>query len=184
VTKLRIGDAQWGAFVALRRPCVPEATARAELERALDEYHGFVFDPKKLAAERERQRRIIKPARDLVAALAPSKGPLPFEHEVVAWVLRLAEGRLAGLNLMARAREGRRDPDREFLIGRLSDVWIKSFGGTLTVTDRPGMEPVGDLVSFIQLAAEALNIPPVNPHTIRNVVLRQHDEREYLRRER
>jgi hypothetical protein len=157
---MSLSDAEWGEIVAVRRPRVPKANARAELDRALADYRLFALDPKKLMAARARLSRVIELVRELEAALGAQ--PKKMIHEDI----------LKGLDRLVSQRRGRANPDQEFLIARLLDVWEYCFRGEPKVTDRTDREPAGDLINFLLIATRDRFDRPINRHTIRNLIRR------------
>jgi hypothetical protein len=180
-----LSDAQWEQIVALRRPCVPEATARAELDRVLVEYRRF--DPKKLKAERAELFRIVKLASELEAALRRRKAlPWP-EVEGLAPILKRAQRTLNRLDRYISDRARRIPLEHLLLLGRLFDIWVELFGGELNeITDPPGRRglPSGKLVRFVLAATKDID-PPIKPNTIRYLARDEQAARlEYAERKR
>jgi hypothetical protein len=164
-----VSDEQWWEILAAAAPCVPSATAGAEIERALAEYVFGKIDPEKVEVERARQKQIVHLASKLQTALYWRRRQVPWpEHDpeqplrdlqAVISILWRHQGILDDLK--------RRDPARVLLLRRLLDIWVDHFGGTLTVTDRAGRAPSGPLVRFVLAATRGVLKPPISPHTIR-----------------
>lgn len=183
---LRLTDKQWSEIVRLRPPCVPEATARTALNRALADYRRF--DPKKLKAERLELRRIVKLARELEAALRRRQAlPWPEAEVIHQQVLVRARSILNRLDRYISDRARRIPLEHAILLGRLFDIWIDLFGGNpkLPVSDPPGgRKPRGLLVRFIYAVTQDIVRPPINPNTIRyvarfeRVARLEHEERK------
>src|SRR5262249_34273073 len=153
----------------------PKPTAHGALAQALADYSGLMIASnkrmaaKKLKAERMRYRRIVAHAgrlkTDLYAIRRRSPGPSNDPEQplrdlrAVTSILWRAKIQLAGLDGLARARQGHRDPDREFLLARLLKAWVDHFGGALTVSDRRRRPPTGPLVRFLLTATKGVLDP-------------------------
>jgi hypothetical protein len=91
---------------------------------------------------------------------------MPPESEVIAEVRARVEKRLEGLEPWIKAQSKRAKPEQQLLLWGLFEVWVYSFGGKLTVTDRDE-PPRGDLVKFIRAATPDFS-PPISLSMIRN----------------
>ena len=69
-------------ILAAATPHEPSPTAGAEIERALVDYLGELIDPKKLLAERKREKHIVDLASKLKTALYWRRRQVPWpEHD-------------------------------------------------------------------------------------------------------
>jgi hypothetical protein len=184
-----VSDERWREILAAAAPRVPSAAAGAEIERALAEYFGKVIDPRKLLAEREREKKIVNLASQLKAALYSRRRQVPWpEHDpeqplrelqAVTSVLWGHQQIFDDLDVLVHERERRSDPARALLLLRLLDIWIDDFGGKLTVTKPTSRgAPSGPLVRFVLAATRVVLEPPISPHTISDYVDRKRGLRQ------
>lgn len=178
----------WQAILKAAAPLSAAADtdrARRELESCLRDYAGLRREPEDLKAAREEWRQIDK----LLADLAARYHRLKRQRDLLALepLQKWAKAVVEAYDMRLRARQGRRDPARDWLVERLFDIWVDCFGGKLAVTTPPsGGQPRGPLIRFIHAVLTPLtltlwedDLPP--PGTIRRLA-RQHQRRRAAKR--
>ena len=176
-----VSDEQWREIRAAAAPRAPSVTAGTEIERALAEYFEEIIDPKKLLAEREREKQIVDLASKLKTALYWRRRQVPWpkhdpeqplrDLQAVTSVLWRHQQIFDDLDILVHERKRRGDPARARLVLRLLDIWIDHFAGKLTVTKPTGRgAPSGPLVRFVLAATRGVLKPPISPHTISDYV--------------
>ena len=155
--------------------------ARRDLEDCLRDYAGLRREPEDLKAAREEWRQIDK----LLADLAARYHRLKRQRDLLALepLQKWAKAVVEAYDMRLRARQGRRDPARDWLVERLFDIWVDCFGGKLAVTTPPvGGPPRGPLVRFIPAVLTPLtpalwehDLP--SPGTIRKLVRQERRRR-------
>ena len=143
-----VSDERWREILAAAAPHVPSATAGTEIERALAEYFEEIIDPKKLLAERAREKRIVDLASKLKTALYWRRRQVPWpkhdpeqplrDLQAVTSVLWRHQQIFDHLDILVHERKRRGDPARARLVLRLLDIWIDHFAGKLAVTQADG----------------------------------------------
>ena len=120
-----VSDERWREILAAAAPRVPSATAGTEIDRALTEYVGKkAIDPRKVKAERAREKQIIDLASKLKVALYWRRRQVPWPEHDPEQPLRDLQGVISIL----RRHQGilddlkRRDPALELLLSRLLDI--------------------------------------------------------------
>ena len=178
----------WQAILKAAAPLSAAADtdrARRELVSCLRDYAGLRREPEDLKAAREEWRQIDK----LLADLAARYHRLKRQRDLLALepLQKWAKAVVEAYDMRLRARQGRRDPARDWLIERLFDIWTDCFGAKLAVTTPPsGGQPRGPLIRFIHAVLTPLtltlwedDLPP--PGTIRRLA-RQHQRRRAAKR--
>jgi hypothetical protein len=186
-----LSDAAW------REICEPaeldtDADARAELSVCLFiEYPAFTYDRKRVAADLRRDSAKLKHYKAL-AELYQQTPPLPGDdikrERDLFYIERLHRRALAGVlacRAIRRANRRRSNPQREWLISRLSGIWLYNFGApdlTYTVPSWGG-PPSGPLIEFL-LAAMRQIVPHdklPKAHAWRDLIDRERRARENAR---
>jgi len=155
--------------------------ARRDLEDCLRDYAGLRRSPKDLKAARKEWRQIDKQ----LANLAARYHRLKRQRDLLALepLQKWAKAVIEAYDMRLRARQARRDPAREWLFGRLFEIWTNSFGGKLAVTTPPGGGPPrGPLVRFVLAVLTPLtptlwehDLP--TPHAIRKLARQEQRRR-------
>ena len=174
----------WQAILKAAAPlsvAVDTDRARRELEGCLRDYAGLRRSPEDLKAARKEWRQIDK----LLADLAARYHRLKRQRDLLALepLQKWAKAVVEAYDMRLRARQGRRDPARDWLIERLFDIWTDCFGAKLAVTTPPsGGQPRGPLIRFIHAVLTPLtpalwehDLP--SPGTIRKLVRQERRRR-------
>jgi hypothetical protein len=171
-----VSEAAWRAILYAAAPMKPDAQARAALDECIHAYSLLPVDPEKLHADRDQWNKVATLARDLAHELFQIKRRTPWtvhdperpqrQLRAVIEVQRYAERQVEGRDVLLQARQGRRDPEREWLFQNLFEIWVAHFAGRLTVSRR------GPLVRFISAVFEHLLGESISPETIRDAARR------------
>jgi hypothetical protein len=145
-----------------------------------------------LSAERKLWQQVDKLLTDLADIYYQLKCRTPWTVADPEWPQRnllalkplrqQAEARVKEYDARLRARQARRDPAREWLFGRLFEIWTDCFDGKLAVTTRRGRPPSGPLVRFIFAILKPLTLTLwerelPSPETIRDRVRQERRRR-------
>jgi hypothetical protein len=178
----------WQAILEAAAPlssAVEVEHARRELEDCLYDYHGLrqVSVPDLLAA-RKRWRRIDRLLRDLAHEYYEIKRRTPWtvhdperpQRNILALspLRQHAAAAVEGYDMRLRARQGKQDPAREWLFGRLFEIWTDCFHGKLAVSTPAHGSPRGPLIRFIRAVLAPLTLSlwegeRPSPETIRKL---------------
>lgn len=138
----RLSDSDWHAILEEVGPRPKGANpkkARREVERALRAYRGFPTR-ERLAATRVRWRRYEKLAIDLHEGLLwewrqKHARYNPFWNDALHDLRSHAKSIIAdALGVPIAARKGRSDPPRQWLYGRLVQIWTDDLRGNLSAS--------------------------------------------------
>jgi hypothetical protein len=194
-----LSDVMWKEVEQAAAPYVGGAEARLAVESCFHEYLNLRIRPEKVLAERDRWQHLVDVGEQFASGLHVRLTEAPWseydpeqprrDFEAVKKALLNALTILEGLKLLARARQGRRNPERELLLGRLTKVWTTHFGGPLTVTNpTTGVgPPSGPLVRFLVTTTKHVLPEPLNPHIVGDFLdrsLGQPHRRRHRRRPR
>jgi hypothetical protein len=180
-----ISDEHWQRIVDAAAPYVADDKARLELDQCLHEYSHLPIDPVRLEHERGQVHQIAELAASLARLLFRRKRIEPWsDHDPDRPARHLREVTdiryryeilATGYAIMARAREGRQNPEREWLYWRLFGIWTKHFGGRLGISYKS--RPRGPLIRFVLVVTEDLLDPPPSGFEVRNAVNRERRRR-------
>jgi hypothetical protein len=181
-------DEVWREIVKAAAPMTPDDQAPAAMDECIHAYFGLQVDPERLRQSRDRWRKVAKLARELGHELYEVKRRTPWtvpdsdrpqrDLRAVRSVQYHAESQVEGFEMRLHARQGRRDPSRGWLWGRLFGIWTDHFGGRLTVTVPPGGGALtGALVRFFAVVFDRVLDETVSPHTIRDGIRRERKRR-------
>jgi hypothetical protein len=161
----RLSDSDWHAILEAVGPLlkgVNPKKARREVERALNAYRGFPTR-ERLAAARVRWRRYEKLAIDLHEGFRwewrkKHARYNPFWDDALYDIRSHAKSIIAdALGVPLAARKGRSDPPRQWLYGRLFEIWTNDLRGnpsaSMTATGGP-------MVRFIRAVCALVNVTP------------------------
>jgi hypothetical protein len=179
----------WRAILEAAAPlssAVDVEHARRELEDCLYDFDFLrqVSAPK-LSAARKRWQRIDKLLAELAHEYYVIKRGTPWTAHDPEWPQRnilalkplrqYAAAAVEGYDVRLGARQGRRDPAREWLFARLFEIWTDCFHGKLAVSTPARGSPRGPLIRFILAVLRPLTLTLwegdlPSPETIRRLV--------------
>ena len=153
----------WQAILEAAAPlssAVDVEHARRELEDCLHDFNGMrQVSVSDLLAARKRWRRIDRLLADLAHEYYEIKRRTPWTVHDPEWPQRnilalkplrqYAAAAVEAYDVRLSARQGRRDPAREWLFARLFKIWTDCFHGKLAVSTPARGSPRGPLMRFI-----------------------------------
>jgi hypothetical protein len=178
-------DEVWQAIVDAAAPRTPDDQAHAALNDCIIDYFGLRKDRKTLHRGHDLWSETARLTGELGRKLWEIKRWTAYDSERLRRDMRTvislqfhAEAQTEGLDVLLRARQGRRDPAREWLWWRLLAIWTDHFGGKVSVTKPRHGVPNGPLVRFITTVFERVLDEKISPHTLQDVVRRESERRE------
>lgn len=166
---------------------IPDADARAEIDACLFvEYPAFAYHRTRVATTLRRSLAMLRHYKVLAALygeIEPRPDDITTERDLyyLKMLHQRALAHVLACRAIRRANRGRKNAQHEFLISRLSGIWLNNFNGpdlTVTVPGKGG-PPRGPLIAF--LIATMRQIMPSalpSPETLRDTIDRERKERE------